>query len=188
MARYKTFTNGGSLLPGDLDAMEDDYEVGFATYKVLEARAQLLAAGSSGTVFFQQYNNSGGVGNPGIWLDGNRYWGIASTSTVNPRVVQYNLGVSAWTGSTAVGTVTFTVGLYAVTGSAGGNLTIGASPVTGSTVAIANPAANSVIACAYSGDFAAPAAGHYVIAVALSAATAAGSQITLIPRLQMRQV
>ena len=35
MARFKTFSNGGSVLPGDLNSIEDDHDIAFSSYKAL---------------------------------------------------------------------------------------------------------------------------------------------------------
>lgn len=200
MARVKTFVNGGTVLPSDLNAAEDDYEVAFGTYKSLREVSIRLDAPTSGTyVFVPGYTGAGATpasaqGALAVhWLDPARYWSIATTSTVNPRTVYYNLGISVVTNNTAVGTVTFTSGLYAVTGTTGAGaaqagVTLNASPVTGSTVVVTNPAASSPINGAWSGDFAAPAAGQYAIAVVVSSNAAANSSIALVAALTMRQV
>jgi hypothetical protein len=199
MARIKTFVNGGSLLPGDLDSMEDDYEVAYGTYKVLHTTTIRLDAPAAGTYVFLDGYAGAGLAPSGaqgaeaaLYKDPARYWTIASTSGVNPRTVYYNLGVAAITNNTAT-TVTFTTGLYTVTGTTGAGaaqagITLNASPVTGSTVAIATPAASSTIAGTWSGDFAAPAAGWLALAVVVSAAAAASSSIALRATLTMRQV
>lgn len=185
MARFKTFVNGGNVLPSDLDAMEDDYECAFGTYKVIaSAGVTLVAAGGTNA-----YGNFAGT-EIAAHLNPARFWSAASTSGVNPRSVFYNLSVAAYTGSTPIGTVTFTSGLYAVAGVSGGTPTptLNASPVTGSTVSMANPGASALIPVVYSGDFAAPTSGLYAVAVVCSAAMAASSQIALVATLSVRQV
>lgn len=198
MARFKTFVNGGSLLPGDLDAMEDDYEVAFGSYKHLEDITMRLDAPAAGTfVFVDGYTGSGvlpAAANGGVaalWLDPNRYFGIAGTSGVNPRTVQYNLGLSLVTNNTAIAT-TITAELVPISGTTGAGaaqagITIGAA-VAGSTAAQATPAASSLIAAVWSGDFAAPAVGQYAIAIVVTGACAANSSFVACARLTMRQI
>lgn len=198
MARIKTFVNGGSLLPSDLDAIEDDYEVAFGTYKHLREADIRLDAPAGGTYVFAPDATGSGVaasaatGGQAVWyLDPARYWSIATTSAVNPRSVYYNLGVSAVTNNTATA-VTFTTGLYSVTGTTGtgaaqAGVVLNASAVTGSTVVLASPAASSLIPVIWSGDFAAPAAGQYALAVVVSGAAAASSSLVLRVSLTMRQ-
>lgn len=195
MARVKTFINGGNVLPSDLDAIEDDYEVAFGTYKHLfEVQGGFAGIANAGTWTL----TLAGIGSAGgslatdvgahFWLDPAKYWTVASTSGVNPRAVQYNVSVAALTNATSAGTVTFTTGLWAVTGSSGGVATYAGSAVSGSTVAISNPGTNAVIPAAYSGDFTAPAAGFYSIRTVQSANTAASSGVLLIARVSMRQI
>lgn len=197
MARVKTFTNGGSLLPSDLDTIEDDYECAFGTYKVI-GHQTVLVGGSGPTlagtyIYFNAYGSVGGgttVAELGscLYLDPARFWSDASTASANPRVPQYNVSISGFTNGTAAGTVTYTTGLYQVTGVSAGALTLAGTPVTGSTVAITNPTANDVIAAAYSGDFAGPTAGMYTFAVVVSANAASASEVVLRAELQMRQI
>jgi hypothetical protein len=115
---------------------------------------------------------------PGDWLAGAR---------------QTKLRIRGWalTDATAPA-VTFTIGLYPVatwggaSGSAPTIATIGVA-VSGSTAAIASPAASSQ-APVTSTAFTAPAAGFYVIAVAVSGTSAANATVAVEGRLQMRQV
>lgn len=199
MARIKTFVNGGNLLPADLDAVEDDYEVAFSTYKHLRESVMRLDAPTAGTyIFLSGYTGAGVV--PGsasgslgvVSIDPARYFSIAPTSSVNPRSVYYNLALSAITNNTAVGTVTLTSGLYAVTGTAGtgaaqAGVALNGTPISGSTCVISNPAASTPVPAVNSGDFAAPAAGQFAFAVVVSASAAASSSITLRASLSMRQ-
>ena len=111
---------------------------------------------------------------------------IAATSTfainttelaVSGLTTKLNLQVSCLTNATAVGTCTFTFGLYPVSATAGGtdtsSITIGAV-TSGSTVAFVDPAA-STITTSTSGDFTCPATGHYVIGLLNSATPTADS-------------
>lgn len=189
MARLKTFVNGGTLLATDLNNFEDDYECAFDTYKLV-AYVGAASVGSAVTAGVFSLGNTGGNGGVGITgllnLDPSRYWSAAATSSVNPRTVYYNL--SAW-GCTQSGTapgVSFTVGLYAVSSVSGPSYTLAGSPVTGSTVTFTTPSAG-VTFNGYSGDFAAPAAGNYMVGVLPSGTTASGSWSIFCARLLIRQ-
>ena len=193
MSRWKTFVNGGSFLPTDADALEDDLECAFGTYKQLADRSVNIAGGATAGTYMLTPSGipQAGVitGAPGlIWLDPARYWTDAYTSNVNPRSVYYSLAAGLVSGTPAVGTVTFTAGLYAVTGEAAGAVTFAGTPISGSTVTVSNPAAATVLPAGYSGDFAAPAAGWYGIGVAVSATLAASSLVQVLASLSYRQV
>lgn len=111
---------------------------------------------------------------------------IAATSTfainttelaVSGLTTKLNLQVSCLTNATAVGTCTFTFGLYPVSGTAGAtdtsSVTLGAV-TSGSTVAFVNPSA-STITTSTSGDFTCPSTGHYVLGLLNSATPSADS-------------
>lgn len=197
MARVKTFTNGGTLLPSDLNSIEDDYEAAASTYKHLRDKVIRLDAPAAS------------AGSPYLFVDGTAGAGVQASgasaalavfyldpawftfSSANARTTYYRIQVVALTNVTAVGTVTLTTGLYSVTAAAGGaaavTVTLAGSPVTGSTVVFTNPASSTQVQ-GNSGDFAAPAAGYFAVAVVVSAGAAASSSVALIANLQMRQV
>lgn len=84
----------------------------------------------------------------------------------------------------------YVYGLYPVTrpatsGGAGLNIYTMGTVVTGSTVTVTAPAADS-ITNSVGTDFAFPAAGHYVIGMASSAAVAASSHLNMSAILQMK--
>jgi len=86
-------------------------------------------------------------------------------------------------------TITFTAGLYPVT-FAGGADTIAATlgtVVSGSTVAIASPAA-SLTTQGNSGDFAIPADGQYALGVVLGAQLTNNAFVQLTAQLQTRSI
>ncbi len=193
MSRYATFVNGGAFLPSSANAMEDDYEAAFGTYKQLSERSVDLAGGATAGTYWLTPSGIAVAGpitnSPSlIWLDPARCWTDAYTSAVNPRSVYCSLAAGLISGTPAVGTVTFTAGLYAVTGEAAGAVTFAGTPISGSTVTITSPAASSVENAAYSGDFAAPAAGYYGLGVAVSATLAATSLVQILASLSYRQV
>src|SRR6185437_14757132 len=109
--------------------------------------------------------------------------------SVNGLSPKLRLTISSFVNATAPA-VTFTFGLYPITapGSAGGagvrSHTIG-TVVTGSTITLATPSANTNNASIGS-DFAMPAAGWYVICVTYSAGIAASSWVELIGDIQLR--
>ena len=176
-----------------MDATLDDYEVAFGTFKQLSERSVALLGGATAGTYWLTPSGipvAGPVTNSPslIWLDPARYWADAYTSAVNPRSVWYNLAAGLISGTPAVGTVTFTAGLYAVTGVAGGAVTFNGTPITGSTVTISNPSASTVLSAAYSGDFAAPSAGWYAVGCSVSATLAASSLVQVLASLSYRQV
>ena len=107
------------------------------------------------------------------------------------RTSKLRLNVKAIVNAVAP-TVSFTVGLYPVSSYGGAS---GAAPsisawgtvITGSTVLFTTPGAASGTN-AVSSEFNAPTAGDYVLGVVVSGAMAAGSQVTFLVDIQMRQV
>lgn len=192
MARVKTFTNGGSLLPGDLNSMEDDYEFAFSTYKDLVRRGGTASAPAAATYVLLYEGVTGGPlvvparsdqAGP-IYIDPTDYTANTRSNKLRVRAGVINDAVAP--------AVNFTIGLYPVAtwGGASGSVptvaTLGAV-VAGSTVAINTPAAAGPT-IGNSGDFTAPAAGWYVLGVVVSGAAAAGSDMTFAATLQCRQV
>lgn len=193
MAAYKTFVNGGSFLPSDINAIEADYECAFGTYKQLSERSINIAGGATAGTYWLTPSGIAVAGpitnSPSlIWLDPARCWSDAYASNINPRSVYYNLEAGLVSDTPAVGTVTFTAGLYAVTGEAAGAVTFASTPISGSTVTVSNPAASVVLPVGYSGDFAAPAAGWYAVGCAVSATLAGSSLVQILASLSYRQV
>jgi hypothetical protein len=182
VARVKTFTNGGSLLPSDLDSIEDDYELAFRAYREVHAvNGRLDAATASTRLLGTGVIPAVAVGNAqdglaAIYIDPARW--DASVPVADPRSVYYNLVFSTITNGVAP-TVALTAGLYVVTASAGAaanvTLTLNGTPVAGSTAASAAGQALDTQAQVSSGDFAAPAAGYYAIAVVVATGGMAAS-------------
>lgn len=112
-----------------------------------------------------------------------------NVSLVNERTTYYQLAVSLLVNAIAPAT-TFTPALYPVTAIAGAaasvSVTLG-SPVAGSAVNFASPAAGSR-GQAVSGFFPAPAAGYYAVGISVASNAAAGSSMAVGMTLQMRQV
>jgi hypothetical protein len=117
------------------------------------------------------------------------YYDPADHPTVDGLAPKLRLRAQLYVNDTAP-TGNFTFGLHPITrsgatGGAGLNLsTIGAA-VAGSTVAVNTPAADSSNTLTGT-DFAAPAAGHYVIGVVTTATVAASSHLHISAQLQMR--
>lgn len=100
---------------------------------------------------------------------------------VNAKAVKYRVRAQVYTNATAPA-VTLTFGLYPVSTVAGavGGITVTLGTVTsGSTVAIATPSASTKNQ-GNSGDFTAPAAGHYALGVVTSGGSTAASSWTVI--------
>lgn len=191
MARVKTFVNGGSLLPGDLNSIEDDYEFAFSSYHGLVgiAGSARFDSTSAGTFLLLPGPNLGGVPASGNTAGLCAVYFDPADFTANTRVNKLRIRASALVNNVAPA-VTFTVGLYPITSPAGAagslSVTLG-GVVAGSTVAFASPAVNSPNQL-NSGDFTAPAAGYYALGVVVSGAAAASSGVGISARVQMRQV
>lgn len=109
--------------------------------------------------------------------------------TIGSLTNKYRIRASCLTNNVAPAQ-TLTVGLYPVTASAGASGTVSVTldtVVAGSTIAFTTPAANT-LSQNVTADFTAPAAGYYAIAVALTGATAASSNVAVGATLQFRQV
>lgn len=191
MARYKTFANGGDLLPADLNSIEDDHDLAFSTYKLVGGsdRASLIGASAAAATYPLGAQEAAvtaaadGVGGRSIFYLDPADWAAGSVVSRTTK-----LRVRAWVvpNSTQPNT-TFTVGLYPVTGSSGADpdATLG-TVVTGSTVALSS-FTNSTPKQGNSGDFTCPAAGFYALAVVLAGSSAASSATLVAAALQMRQ-
>ena len=194
MARLKTYANTGptanQLLPSDLNALQDEYELSFATYKELVRRGGTPAAGIVAGTYALHPNEAATQATP-LALDYVFYlqpadYAAAGTGPT-PRTTKCRVRAQLFANSTASAT-TWTVGLYPVSTFGAGatpQATALGAVVTGSTVAFATPAANSQATLA-STDFSAPAAGYYVLAVANAATAAAGAVVFVQATLQMR--
>lgn len=191
MARFKTFSNGGSLLPGDLNSIEDDHDIAFSSYKtILEARPTVIgSSAAAGTYPLGSQEAAMTAASDGIQARSIFYFDPADhdASAIVARTTKLRVRAFVMTNSTAPGT-TFTVGLYPVSAVTGTDPDATLGTVTsGSTVAVATPAL-STRNQGNSGDFTAPAAGYYALAVVLAGSTAAVSVTVVRALLQMRQV
>jgi hypothetical protein len=147
-----------------------------ATYLLANASAQIgsVQAGSGSAVakFYPFYFD------PADWA-------------ASPRTTKLRVRAQVITNAVAP-TVSYTTGLYPVAtwgGASGASPTVAtiSAVVTGSTVAITTPSANTANQ-GNSGDFTAPASGWYVLAVVPSGTAAANSLQNIEAYLQMRQV
>jgi hypothetical protein len=190
MSAIKVFVNGGTLLPGDLNAIATDYGGAYEYKKHLLAQSTLLQEPGAATYLL-------GAGSPNV-IHTAELAGLAAfylnpadykESAVNERTVKLNLQATCVTNAVAPA-VTFTVGLYPVSGSAGAEkkveLTLG-SVVSGSTAAFTTPAKEVQVEQA-SGLFTCPSAGLYAVAVVVSGSAAAKSAVAVRANLQMSQV
>lgn len=194
MARVKTFVNGGSLLPGDLNSIQDDYEFGFSTYKELPGRSAYVPSGQVAATLILA--NADGTQSVAAAAAGSvpaitAFYLDPADLTANTRSNKYRVRAACHVNAVAPA-ANFTVGLYPVAtwgGASGADpiiATLGAV-VAGSTIAFNAPAASSA-GQGNSGDFTAPAAGWYALAVVVSATTAANSRVSLRAVVQNRQV
>jgi hypothetical protein len=193
MGKVKTFVNGGTLLPGDLNSIEEDYEWAFGSKKHLLSASTRLDAPTAATYLLGAGTSGAGViasaataGLSPFYLAPLDYEG----SAVNKRTVKLDVQATVITNAVAPG-ITFTVGLYPVTAAAAGgeatvSVTLG-SVIAGSTVAFATPA-KEVLAEAVSSAFVCPAAGYYALCVVASGSAAAKSSAAIRASLQMAQI
>jgi hypothetical protein len=194
MARVKTFVNGGSLLPGDLNSIQDDYETAFSTYKsgTIERFASSAAAPVAGTYVLHGGTGAGQLAVVPVTLANYRPFYIDPADfTAGSRTNKLRLRAQLFTNAVAPAT-NWTVGLYPVAtygGASGAEPTIATlgAVVAGSTIAFNAPGVTSQ-SQGNSGDFTAPAAGYYVFAVVNSGAAAAGAVVGVRSVLQVRQV
>lgn len=185
MALTKTFS--GSILPSDLNRLQEDYGAAFGFLKILRSGSvrldtppggiYLIAPGSTSIL-----PTSPSAGLAVFYLDPSWF----AVSPINERTVYYQVATSILINSTFPST-TFTTSLYPVTGTAGGGNAVTVSlgsPVGGSSASFANPKAN---VASVSGFFPAPMAGFYTIGIAVASNVVSNSSIVLNACLQMKQ-
>ena len=191
MARVKTYSNGGSLFPADLNSLQDDYEPSFSTWKpVGPPFGGYITGGQSAGSFVlpiggRPANNTNGSGGGTFWFDPADYAGASPTVA---RVAKVRFRV-AWMTDAVAPAVSFTVALAPVTAVAGTasvtTFTYGAA--TALTTTITTPAASSM-GVVTSADLTPPAAGAYAWLVSYSSVPAAASCINFNVRMLARQV
>lgn len=177
MARVKTFTNGGSLLPSDLNSVQDDYELAFSSYRTINDSRFVFAGGKPAGTYFAN-NGSDDFSSPFAF--------DPADHAAAPRTVKLRLRCSLLSSGTALA-ADITFALFPVTSlSASPALTIG-SAVSGSSVVFSAPSANSSLRSVGS-DFTAPAAGTYVIGAVQSATSGGAAYSVGRAFLQLHQV
>lgn len=189
MARVKTFANNGSVLPGDLNSIQDDYEYAFSAYRpTLFERVGISGIAPTAATYVLQVGAGSMASAP---LSSNHAFYFDPTDyTANTRTTKLRVRGQLVTNAVAT-TTTWTIGLYPVStwGGASGSVTtiatIGAV-TAGSTIAFAAPGATAAVQ-GNSGDFTMPAAGWYVLGVVNNGAAAANSSVGVWATLQLRQ-
>lgn len=194
MARVKTFANNGTLLPGDLNSIEDDYEGAFSVYRNIlltsgrEPAANVTGAGVYALTVQGGNNQSLVTSSAGTTLVG-WYFDPADYAAANRALKLRVSGILVTNGVAPAVTMTFGVYpltlVYGASGSAA-SFTVG-TVVAGSTYAVATPGINST-SVGNSGDFTAPSAGFYMLGVNFSGAMATNGWVDVWARLQFRQV
>lgn len=178
MTRFKTFADGGSLTPVDLNGIRDDAESSFLWRKV-QSRTGFLnqfnpedvgsMAGKlwtfslitlEATAIGEELGGSyGGLlnGFGRFYLDRAQYQGRLHRARIRAMVATNTIAVT--------GDVTFNFGLYPVTYLGGADLevSITAVPMGGSTATVESAA--STIANGISGEFPMPVEGSYMFAM-----------------------
>lgn len=189
MGRVKTFTNGGSLLPGDLNSIQDDYEGQFASYhRIGHVVGAITGAFAAATIAFDMAGNN--LSTTAFPVLNAELWDLDPLDVSSGARTKYaRLRTRLLLGSTAPA-ANFTVSLRQVTapvGNAGSmSATVGAA-IAGTSQTSTAPAANG-LPILDTGDFAHPAIGVYIPVVAISALTAANTAIKFIFELFTRQV
>lgn len=156
----------------------------YTSFKVLRnSLADFGASAAAGTYAMSENRPStitvGSTGAQGI------YYFDPGDYTVTSRSTVLRLRVTMSQGNVAPG-ITFTVGMYPVSGTNSGSAVLGAV-IGGSTVAMLATATNT-LSVGSSTEFAAPAAGYYITAFVSSGVSAASSSAQLRAEMQMRQV
>lgn len=194
----KSFVNGGSLLPADLNSIEADYEYAFSVYRDMFWRgAALVPSTTSGTYMFYPgagllaVSATGTAGSSAARAGTESFYFDPADYTANTRTNKLRIRGVCLTNAVAPA-MTMTLGLYPVAtwGGSSGNFVTPATLGTvtsGSTVAFASPAV-STQTVSLSGDFTMPSAGHYVVAVSIPGTVPTSCYVNLQVQLQMRQV
>jgi hypothetical protein len=174
------YTTGAVMLDDVLNSYRTVYRGGMILGSTAGAATYLMLP-QAGTLLNADATSQSAV--PVIYLDPADY-------AVTGRATKYRVRATLLSNANAP-TVNFTVGLYPLTGVAGATSlqitpTLG-TVTSGSTVAFTAPSASSTNQ-SNSGDFTAPAAGYYALAVAVSGSPAANSGISIRAELQARTV
>jgi hypothetical protein len=182
----KTFLNGANLDGTNIAATY--VEPAFSSYKTFKERGATTPATnvtSGGVVYtIASPGVTASAANGAAAMNGMFYFDPADF-TASGRSTKLRLRATYVPNGTQTGQ-TSTLGLYPVTAVTNGAVTVG-TVTSGSTVAFANPAINTLNQN-NSGDFTAPAAGFYTVAFATGAAWTVGSIVEMIAELQVRQV
>lgn len=199
MGRVKTFANNGSVLPSDLNTIQDDYEKIFAQYDTLRThRGQFNPGSVAGTYMLPVSSTSMlGIGDTTNGTLGSFSFVMDPAWMAVPgRTIKLRLLLTLHTNGTAPAT-TFQAGLYPVTQIAGAAANSAAMAQFGAVVAgsqpaaVASPAASSTIT-SLGVDFTCPASGLYGIGMVTSGgvggSTPANSVETFQVELQRRWV
>lgn len=191
MSRVKTFTNGGSLLPADLNSIQDDYEGAYSTYKSIVTNMVYIAGATTAATYAPYRYDPVTIALPSLGTAAYTYgfyfdpaWHATLNRTTKVRVAaQLSTNVVA-------PTVSFTIALRSATvtpGSAGNPAYLSAYGSAVASLVFTTPSA-SVTVTAVSSDVTAPAAGWYVMTFTPSGTTAATSTGALEMHLQTRNV
>jgi hypothetical protein len=191
MARVKTFTNGGSLLPGDLNSIEDDYEFAFSTYKDIADFGWIhLDAPATGVYLWGKNGNPIGSTLPQpayqlalFYFDPAYY--LANARTTKLRVRLEAIGNAVGSGQSGLIATLAAVSTWGGASGATPTVTaIGANVGNGGQVG----STSSTPQQAVSTDFSAPSAQWLVMTVNVVGSFVAGAYASARATLQMRQV
>lgn len=197
MSRVKTFANSGTLLPDDLNKIEDDYENTFSSYKETGLSGCFSMVGSTlpGTYcLFQGFpSNSGSTGTaissgvaqqPIFYFNSNNF----SSSRINKIRIKSFVFMNAFTLFDP--TTTITTGLYPVSSVAGssGNSTASFGPVVSGTTSIFTGINPGIKYLSVTSDITSPSSGYYLLGYNLSKTVPVNTAIGINSRIQIREI
>lgn len=188
----KRFEPGSLLLPSDVNQMQEDTARSVELYRELVSGSARLDAPAGGGPYLLGAALTGGItaASAAAGLCVFRWdpeW-VAESEPVK-RTTYLRIRATLLTNATAPA-ITFTTGLYPVTAAGGAASTVSVtlgSVITGSTVAFASPA-KETLGNGHTEDFAAPAAGYYALAVAVSGSAAASSSVAVRAAVQVHEI
>lgn len=198
MGRIKTFTDGGTLLPGDLNSIQDDYETSFSAWKETGLSAFYSFGSSAVLGTYQMFPNStlfGGIGSGLAVASTDGYTCVfhfdSNDYFSSPRTVKMRVRATLLTNGTASG-VNFTAklgfGVNTVgSGAAQSRISPSGGYVSSLNSLFTTPAANSRLQSVTS-EINAISADYCIFACDVSGTMAANSVATIKARIQVRQI
>lgn len=168
---------------GKENLREGVIDITSSTYRTLRFGDGSYAESSTSTRYF---NSTGGLEvNSAVAYTTGLFYLVNADFTATGFTPKLRLRAQCTTQGAAPA-VTFTIGLYPVTAVSAGTFTIG-TVITGSTIAFASPALNS-LSTGVTSDLSLPTDGYYIVGVANTGTSAASSATGLHYQLQLHYV